>query len=129
MGKRPVQTTRIAVRRALQICFVGYWTTSNVGEGRPKSRCRHNWRIKPHHQLRYVHEFKNGSKLNLGGGCVQVVMDRSDTFPDSSLNFNLMAHEKLASISHLFRLRPCTRSDKRCSRDVRCWRRQPQVGW
>jgi len=35
-GKRRVQTTCIAVRRALQNCFVEYWITSNVGEGPAK---------------------------------------------------------------------------------------------
>src|SRR6266852_5537950 len=80
--ERRVQTTRIAVRQALQICLVECRITSNVGDGRRKCRFRHKWEIKSHQQLRYRHQFENGSELGLGGGCRQVVIERSDTFPD-----------------------------------------------
>ena len=38
--------------------------------------------IKSHHQLRHRHELENGSELGFGSGCRQVVVERSDTFPD-----------------------------------------------
>src|SRR5258708_39578245 len=80
-AKRRVQTTRIAVRQALQINLVECPVTSNVGDGRRKCRFRHKWEIKSHHQLRHRHEFENGSELSLGGSCRQVVVERSYTFP------------------------------------------------
>jgi hypothetical protein len=38
---------------ALQICFVECCKTSNVGDRRPKCRCRHKSKIRSHHQLRH----------------------------------------------------------------------------
>src|SRR5258708_27862229 len=81
-AKRRVQTTRIAVRQALQLCFVECRVTSNVGDGWGKRRFRHKREIKSHHQLRHRHEFENGSELGLRGGRRQVVVERRDTFPD-----------------------------------------------
>src|SRR5216684_1751570 len=80
--ERRVQTTRIAVRQALQICLVECRVTSNVGDGRRKCRFRHKREIKTHHQLRCRHELENGSELGLGGGCRQIVVERRDTFPN-----------------------------------------------
>jgi hypothetical protein len=47
----------------------------------------------------------------------------------ASVNFNLMAHEKVATTLPLFKFNSCTRSGKPCSQDVTCWRRQPLVDW
>jgi hypothetical protein len=41
------------------------------------------------------------------------------------LNCNLMAHGKFREHLLIVEISPFTRSDKRCSQDVTCWRRQP----